>query len=77
MNELPTHCINLKAFRTSLNMRQKDIANKLGVSVTLYNQVETGKINPTYNFLEKLAKAFPDININKLLFDLNIFKLCM
>lgn len=77
MQELPIHCVNLKAFRISLNMRQKDMADKLGVSVTLYNQVETGKINPTYNFLEKLAKAFPDININKLLFDLNIFKLYM
>lgn len=77
MNELPTHCINLKAFRTSLNMRQKDIADKLGVSKDLYYKIETGKINPTYNFLERLAKAFPNVNINKILFDTNIFNLYM
>lgn len=77
MNELPTHCVNLKAFRTSLNMYQKDMAAKLGVSKDLYCKVETGKINPTYNFLERLVKAFPDISINKILFDKNIFKLYM
>ena len=75
MQELPIHCVNLKAFRTSLNMRQKDIADKLGVSTSLYRDVENGRVNPTYNFLKKLAKAFPDINLNKLIFDTNIFKL--
>ena len=77
MQELPIHCVNLKAFRTSLNMYQKDIAAKLGVSTTLYRDVENGRVNPTYNFLKKLAKAFPDININKILFDTGLFKLYM
>ena len=77
MNELPTHCINLKAFRTSLNMSQREIAVKLGITKSAYWQIENGVINPSYKFLERLAKAFPNVNINKILFDTNIFNLYM
>lgn len=77
MQELPIHCINLKAFRSSLNMYQNEMAAKLGVSKTLYRDVEKGRINPTYYFLERFVKAFPDVNLNKFFFDVDIFKLYM
>lgn len=68
MNELPTHCINLKAFRTSLNMSQREIAVKLGITKSAYWQIENGVINPSYKFLKRLANSFPDVNLNELLF---------
>ena len=68
MNELPTHCINLKAFRTSLNMSQREIAVKLGITQSTYWRIENGVINPSYKFLERLANSFPDVTLNELLF---------
>lgn len=69
MNELPTHCINLKAFRTSLNMSQREIAVKLGITQSTYWRIENGVINPSYKFLERLANSFPNVNLNELLFE--------
>lgn len=68
MQELPIHCVNLKAFRTSLNMYQKDMAAKLGMTQPAYWQIENGVINPSYKFLKRLANSFPDLNLNELLF---------
>lgn len=68
MQELPIHCVNLKAFRTSLNMYQKDMADKLGMTQPAYWQIENGVINPSYKFLKRLANSFPDLNLNELLF---------
>lgn len=69
MQELPIHCVNLKAFRTSLNMSQREIAAKLGITQNTYWLVESGKSEPTYYFLEKLVETFPEVNLNKLLFE--------
>lgn len=68
MQELPIHCVNLKAFRTSLNMSQREIAVKLGITKSAYWQIENGVINPSYKFLKRLANSFPDVNLNELLF---------
>ena len=68
MQELPIHCVNLKAFRISLNMSQREIAVKLGITKSAYWQLENGVINPSYKFLKRLANSFPDVNLNELLF---------
>lgn len=68
MQELPIHCVNLKAFRTSLNMSQGEIAIKLGITQPAYWQIENGVINPSYKFLKRLANSSPDLNLNELLF---------
>ena len=54
MNELPTHCINLKAFRTSLNMRQKDIANKRDFIQSSRNRKDKSYIQ----FSRKVGQGF-------------------
>lgn len=69
MKELPKHCVNLKAFRTELNMSQKEIATKLGIDKSSYWRIEVGITNPTYNFLNRMVKTFPDLDLNKLLFE--------
>ena len=68
MNELPIHCVNLKAFRISLNMSQREMAAKLGIAQSSYWQIENGVINPSYKLLKRLANSFPDVNLNELLF---------
>ena len=69
MQELPIHCVNLKAFRISLNMSQREMAAKLGITQPAYWQIENGAISPSYKFLERLANSFPDVNLNELLFN--------
>lgn len=69
MQELPIHCVNLKAFRISLNMSQREMAAKLGIAQSTYWQIENGVINPSYKLLKRLANSFPDVNLNELLFE--------
>lgn len=69
MNELPIHCVNIKAFRISLDMSQREMAAKLGITQSTYWQIENGVINPSYKLLKRLANSFPDVNLNELLFD--------
>ena len=48
----------LKLFRVEKGLTQKQIAEKLGVSVSTYNLIETGKNNGTIEFWEKMQKEF-------------------
>lgn len=47
----------LKAFRTSNGLTQKDVAEKLGISTSHYACIEQGTHNPS----TKLVKAFCNV----------------
>ncbi len=49
---------NLKKLRLLRGIRQKDIADMLGVERTTYNRYETGASEPSYQILIKLADIF-------------------
>jgi transcriptional regulator with XRE-family HTH domain len=45
----------LEKFRKELNLRRKEMAAKLEVSESYYSLIESGKRNPSKNFIEKVV----------------------
>lgn len=45
----------LENFRNKLHLRKKEMADKLEVSESYYSLIESGKRNPSKNFIEKLV----------------------
>lgn len=60
--------MNIKDFRISLNLNQKQMAHKIGVSASYYYKIESGQQNPSYEFLKKLKKAFPNVSVDEIFF---------
>lgn len=56
----------LKKFRVNKELSREQMANKLGISLSLYDKIEFGVRTPSRNFLNRFKKAFPE-------FDMNIF----
>lgn len=56
----------LKDFRAKHGYSREQMAQKLGISLSLYNKVEFDARTPSKNFLDRFKKTFPD-------FDMNIF----
>ena len=56
----------LKKFRTENQLSREQMAQNLGISVSLYNKVEFDARTPSGNFLKRFKSAFPN-------FDMNIF----
>lgn len=48
----------LKSLRLGLDLTQKEVAERLVISRERYNQYETGRRNPDYEMLIKLADLF-------------------
>ena len=48
--------LKLKEYRKYLNFKQKDVAEKMNVTVATYSRWESGKINPRTEKLKSLAK---------------------
>ncbi len=49
--------LKLKAARAALDMTQKDLAEKVGVSRQTLNAIEKGDYNPTLNLCIAICKA--------------------
>lgn len=49
-------------------MSQQDFAAKLGISPASLSSIFTGRTNPTNNHVQAIHRAFPEVNINWLLF---------
>lgn len=58
----------LKEFRNSKKLSQKEMAIQIGVSPSYYYKVESGYQNPSYEFLAKFKRRFPDASIDVLFF---------
>lgn len=58
---------NLKVLRAEQGLTQAKMAKRIGVSRSIYSEIETGKRNCSVEFLAKLQKAFniPDVDIWK------------
>lgn len=56
----------LKDFRAKHGYTREQMAQKLDISLSLYDKVEFDARTPSKNFLDRFKKAFPD-------FDMNIF----
>lgn len=56
----------LRKLRQQKKLRQKDVADKLGITVSAYGYYEQGKREASYETLKKLADYF-DVNIDYLI----------
>ena len=58
----------LSQFRNSNNKTQKEMAELIGVSKSLYEKIEAGGRGTSYNFISKFRKTFPKVNIDEMFF---------
>lgn len=49
---------NLKKFRIDLDLKSKEMSEKLGVNPTYYSNIENGRVNPNFEFMERFEKTF-------------------
>lgn len=54
--------------RNKENLNQREMAKKIGITLTLYSKIEIGERNPSYAFLVKFKKAFKNISVDELFF---------
>ena len=54
----------LKQFRNSLGFTAIEMAEKIGVSKSLYDKVESGARKPSREFTTKLKEVFPQFDVN-------------
>ena len=58
----------LREYRESLHMSQKNMAKRIGVSPSYYYKVESGYQNPSYEFLAKFKRSFPNASVDQIFF---------
>lgn len=58
----------LKKFREGKSMTQRQMASKIGVSLSYYRKIEQGYYEPSYQFLRNVKETFPNVSIDKLFF---------
>ncbi|MFH5835907.1 helix-turn-helix domain-containing protein [Proteiniclasticum sp. C24MP] len=59
---------NIRKYRKSGHLTQKDLGEAIGISNTYLSDIETGRTNPSIKTLKKIAKAL-DISYIELLKD--------
>jgi len=64
--------MTLKDFRKLKKLNRKEMSQRIGVSASFYHKVEEGYRNPSYNFMIKLKKEFPEVNIDEIFFERKI-----
>ena len=58
----------LREFRESLHLSQKNMAKRIGISPSYYYKVESGYQNPSYEFLAKFKRSFPNASVDQIFF---------
>ena len=55
----------LKKFRLEQGFKREQMAEKMGISTSLYDKIEFDARTPSRNFLNRFKKAFPKFDMNK------------
>lgn len=61
--------LQLKQFRKEKKLTQQEMANSIGVSLSMYEKVERGYIKASRNFMDALKVKYPQIEIDKIFFN--------
>jgi transcriptional regulator with XRE-family HTH domain len=56
------------------NVTEKEIARRIGISRSQLYRIKTGQSSTTAEFLEKLKKAFPAVDLNEVVEEINRMK---
>ncbi len=62
-------CLKLLLFRKKHELKQYEIADKLGITRQHYNRLENGKSNPSEKLYQKIEKEFKDVKNARDLFN--------
>ena len=66
----------LKKFRKEKGFSQSRMAERLGITLSLYEKVESGRASASAAFMRRLKKAFPEVNIDNIFFEQTQQHLC-
>lgn len=55
-------------FINSKKLTQKEMAEKVGTTLSYYSKIELGLRNPSYNFMEKFKANFGDACVDEIFF---------
>lgn len=61
----------VKTVRLNVGLSQAEMAQTLGVSLSLYTKVEQSKVPASRAFMEKFKRRFPNENIDLIFFGNN------
>ena len=61
----------LKEFRKEKHMTQEGMAEKIGITLSMYEKVERGVVSASAAFMRRMKEAFPDVDINFIFFNEN------
>ena len=50
--------VALRKLREDMNLQQKTVAKKIGISRSMYSLIENGKRNPSLKIMNKFVKFF-------------------
>lgn len=59
----------LKSFRVSNKLSQREMADRIGVSLSMYEKVERGNIKASRGFIERVKNNYPHIDIDYIFFN--------
>jgi len=59
----------LKEFRQNKKLSQEKMARKLDITFSYYSQVERGHVPFSREFILKMKRTFPEIDINDMFFN--------
>lgn len=59
----------LISVRKRIGLTQEEFAEKIGITLSHYSKIEIGIRNPSYNFLTKFKRTFPNESIDNIFFD--------
>lgn len=62
-------CLKLLLFRKEHELKQYEMADKLGITRPHYNRLENGKSNPSEKLYQKIEKEFEDVKNARDLFN--------
>lgn len=61
--------LQLKELRKEKKLTQPEMANSIGVSLSMYEKVERGYIKASRGFMEAIKKKYPNIDIDQIFFN--------
>lgn len=59
----------LKKVRKQKNLTQQQMADSIGVSLSMYEKVERGYIKASRNFMDAFKNKYPNINVDSIFFN--------
>ena len=58
----------LKEFRKEKGLSQDSMARKLGITLSMYEKVESGRAGASAAFMRRIKENFPDASIDSIFF---------